>query len=88
MFESPVAIHAAVVIDEDGRVELQNSVVRVGVLLAPVAHLERSVGAVALGNQSVSSPRLVVGVEVIGLLSVGSGHEGHIGCKEHVGCTR
>ena len=87
-FETPVAIHPPIIIDEHRRVESQHAIVFVRVVLAPVAHLERSVGTVALRHQSVAPSSLVVGIEVIGLFAIGSGHQRHVGSEEHIGGTR
>ena len=85
VLESPVAIDAAIIVDEHGGVELQHAVGGIGVFLAPVAHLEGSVGTARLGHEAVAPAMLVVGIEVVGLGAVGRGHQRHVGGVEHVG---
>ena len=84
MSEAPIAIHPSVIIDKYGRVEAIDAIHLVGVVSIPVAHLERSVRTVALGNQSVAESRLVVGEQIISLLSVLVCHQRHIGSVEHI----
>ena len=85
MLEAPVAIDAAVVIDEDGRVEAIDARHLVGVVVLPVADLEGTVGTVALGDETVAIACLVVGEEVVGLIARRVGHQRDIRCIEHIG---
>ena len=83
--ESPVAIDAPVVVNKHGRVELQHTIRLVRVVGTPVADLKRSVGAAALGDESVAATCLVVGEQIIGLGAVGGNHQCDIRRIEHVG---
>ena len=87
MFESPIAVHSSVVIDKDSWVEAIDPIHLIGILCIPVAHLERPVRTVALGNKSVAIARLVIGEQIIGLLSIGICHQRHIRGIKHVGST-
>ena len=87
MFEPPIAVHPSVVIDKDGRVEAVDPIHLIGILRIPVAHLERPVRTVALGNKSVAIARLVIGEQIIGLLPIGIRHQCHIRGIKYVGST-
>ena len=55
------------------------------IVLAPVAHLKRSVRAVRLGDHRLTAAGLVVRVEIIGLRAVGILFHCHVGCVQHIG---
>ena len=84
MLEAPVAIHPAIVIDEDGGVEAVDAIHLHGVVGIPVAHLKRTIRTVTLGDQTITEARLVVGEEIIGLLARAVGHQRHVRCIEHI----
>ena len=83
-FKAPVAIYTTVVIDKHCGVELQHAIHQVGILLTPVANLERTVGPVALGNQSVPATTLVIGEEIVGFLTRAVCHQGNIWGIQHI----
>ena len=83
-FEAPVAIHTTVIIHKHGRVELQHTICLERILLVPVAHLEGTVGAVALCHHAIASPFLIVRVEIIRLRAVCILHHRHVGCIQYI----
>ena len=78
--KAPIAIYATIV-------ELQHAIHLIGIVLAPVAHLEGAVGTVTLGNQAIAIARLVVGEEPVGLLASSIGGHRHIRSIQHIGST-
>ncbi len=82
--ESPVAIHSPVIVDKHRRVKTQHSIGRVGFLLTPVYHPERSVGTFGARHHAVAASGLIVGIEIIHFLAVGHGLHSHIGRIEHI----
>ena len=85
MSEAPVAIDASVVVDKDSGVEAIDAYHSVGILVVPVAHLEGSVGPMALGYQRIAATRLVVGEQIVGFLSCRIGDDCHIWGEKHIG---
>ena len=84
LLEAPVAIGASVGVGEDAWVEVKDAFGAGGVILAPVAHLERPVGAVRLRHHRLAAACLVVRIEVVGLPSILVHHLVDIGGKQHV----
>ena len=85
MLKAPVAINTSVVIYKHGGVETIDTLNLVGILGAPVANSEWSVGTVALGNQRIAIACLVVGEQIIRFLASGISNKCDIGCIQHIG---
>ena len=70
LLEAPVAIDAAVVVDEGRGVEAHRPHGAGGVFGIPVAYGEGAVGPVRAGDHAAAAVRLGVGIQVVGLLAV------------------
>ena len=84
LLEAPVAVDAAVVVDEGRRVEAQHARRAGRVLGIPVAHGEGAVRPVGAGDHAVAPGRLGVGIQVVGLLAVGGDLLHHVRGEEDV----
>ena len=69
--EAPVTVNPAVVVDQHAGVEAHDTFGFIGIILAPIAGLERAVRTGALGYQRIAFPPHIVGIKVVSLRSVG-----------------
>ena len=87
MLKAPVAIHAAIVINEHGGIETIDTHNLIRIVRVPVAHLEGAVRAIALSDEGVTSTCLVVGEEPVGFLTRAVGGEGNIRGEQYISRT-